>query len=208
LLIMMRKAILPTILAALIILGLTQPVSAPINDPDMVAEPAEINVYVCSNFDVEIWIRNLPEQSIMYRFRFALEWSPGLIEFVGISENYAQERGWNFMIPDQGDYYCVFEAWVDEGGWEQGDAPWLKLTFHCSGAGTSPLHIDKPLIYLRPTTEIAPDTFSATVHQSSRPVGGILTAANKLAILSPYLTLLGLVGAVTVAVAALRRRKP
>jgi len=208
LLIMMRKAILPIILAALIILGLTQPVSAPEDDPDMVAEPAEINVSVCSNFDVEIWIRNLPGQSIMYRFRFALEWSPGLIEFVGISENYAQERGWNFMIPDQGDYYCVFEAWVGEGGWQGGDAPWLRITFHCTGAGTSPLHIDKPIIYLRPTTEIAPDTFSATVHQSSRPVGGILTAANKLAILSPYLTLLGLIGAVTVAVATVRRRKP
>jgi len=83
----------------------------------------------------------------------------------------------------------------------------LKLTFHCSGAGTSPLHIDKPLIYLRPTTEIAPDVFSATVHQSSGPVGGVLTGTDKLAVLSPYLALIGLVGAVTVAVAVTRRRK-
>jgi len=126
---MMRKAILPTILAVLIILGLTQPVSAPINVPDMVVEPAEINVHVCSNFDVEIWIRNLPEESIMYRFRFALEWYLGLIEFVGISENYAQNRGWNFMIPDQGDYYCVFEAWVDAGGLGTRRRPMVETYF-------------------------------------------------------------------------------
>jgi len=206
LLIIMRKAILPTILAALIILGLTQPVSAPIN-PDMVVEPAEINVYVCSNFDVEIWIRNLPEQSFMYRFRFVLVWYPGLIELVGISENRADGLGWKFS-DSKGDDYYIFEAEAAEGGWQEGDAAWLKLTFHCSGAGTSPLVFDTAKIYLRPVVEITPDLFSATVHQSSRPVGGILTAANKLAIISPYLALIGLFGAVTVAVAAVRRRKP
>jgi len=42
----------------------------------------------------------------------------------------------------------------------------------------------------------------------ARPVGGVLTPVNKLAILAPYLALIGLVGAVTVAVAVQRRRKP
>jgi len=41
-----------------------------------------------------------------------------------------------------------------------------------------------------------------------RPVGGLLTPVNKLVVLSPYLTLIGFVGAVTVAVAITRRRKP
>lgn len=41
----------------------------------------------------------------------------------------------------------------------------------------------------------------------ARPVGGYFTPVNKLAILTPYLALLGLVGAVTVAVATTRRRK-
>ena len=40
----------------------------------------------------------------------------------------------------------------------------------------------------------------------ARPVGGILVPADKLALLSPYLALVGLLGAVTV-VAAARRRK-
>jgi len=39
------------------------------------------------------------------------------------------------------------------------------------------------------------------------PVGGVLVPVNKLVLLSPYLALLGLVGAVTVAVVVQRRRK-
>jgi len=46
------------------------------------------------------------------------------------------------------------------------------------------------------------------IEPTARPVGGILTPVNKLDILAPYLALLGLVGAVTVAVATTRRRKP
>jgi len=38
-------------------------------------------------------------------------------------------------------------------------------------------------------------------------VGGVLTGTDKLAVLSPYLVLISLVGAVTVAV-AIRRPKP
>jgi len=42
----------------------------------------------------------------------------------------------------------------------------------------------------------------------SIPVGGHFVPVNKLAILSPYLALIGLVGAVTAAVVTTRRRKP
>ena len=41
-----------------------------------------------------------------------------------------------------------------------------------------------------------------------RAVGGVLVPISKLTLLAPYLALLGLVGAVTVAVATTRRRKP
>ena len=43
---------------------------------------------------------------------------------------------------------------------------------------------------------------------SVAPVGGVLMPVNKLEILAPYLALIGLVGAVTAAVAATKRRKP
>jgi len=48
----------------------------------------------------------------------------------------------------------------------------------------------------------------AVVEQVSRPVGGVLTPVNKLTVLVPYLALIGLVGAVTVAFAVTRRQKP
>jgi len=40
----------------------------------------------------------------------------------------------------------------------------------------------------------------------ARPVGGVATPVDKLSILAPYLALIGLVGAVTVAFATKRRR--
>lgn len=39
------------------------------------------------------------------------------------------------------------------------------------------------------------------------PVSGVLTTTNKLAILAPYLALIGLVGAAIVAFATTRRRR-
>jgi len=50
------------------------------------------------------------------------------------------------------------------------------------------------------------DAFTAP-SPAPTPVGGIAIPVNKLAILAPYLALIGLVGAVTVAVATTRRRK-
>ena len=45
-----------------------------------------------------------------------------------------------------------------------------------------------------------------TNRRPAAPVGGVFTPVNKLAILAPYLALIGLLGAVTVAVAAKRKR--
>jgi len=50
-------------------------------------------------------------------------------------------------------------------------------------------------------------TLGPTPTPTPRPVGGVLTPVNKLTILAPYLALIGLVGAVTMAVAAKRRRR-
>jgi len=46
-----------------------------------------------------------------------------------------------------------------------------------------------------------------TNRRPAAPVGGVFTPVNKLAILAPYLALIGLLGAVTVAVVTKRRRK-
>jgi len=52
-----------------------------------------------------------------------------------------------------------------------------------------------------------PPTPTPTPAPAPAPVGGVLISVNKLDLLTPYLALIGLVGAVTIAVAARRRRK-
>jgi len=189
------------VLTALIVLGLSHPVSAPIADPDISVEPREINAYVCSRFSVEIWITNLPGP--MTWFNFTILWDPNLMELVD-RENYAVGRDWEYL-ESLGDGRYSAEAKAYEGGWST-NASWTKLTFHCLGEGTSEIYFDGASILIGQLPYIELDPFICTVHQTVRAVGGVLATANKLAVLSPYLALIGLVGAVTVAV-AIRKRK-
>ncbi|MEM3381428.1 MAG: DNRLRE domain-containing protein, partial [Candidatus Bathyarchaeia archaeon] len=61
---------------------------------------------------------------------------------------------------------------------------------------------DNEATNLRPILEVdySPPT------PTPRPVGGVLVPANKLAILTPYLALLALIGAITIISVTLRRR--
>jgi len=58
------------------------------------------------------------------------------------------------------------------------------------------------------TTAPDPKPLLEIDYSPPRPVGGYFVPVNKLAILAPYLALVSLVGAVTLAVATPRRRKP
>jgi len=118
-------------------------------------------------------------------------------------ENYAEGRGWQYK-ENLGDGKYSAEPKVYGPGWTE-DAAWVKLTFHCLGEGTSEIYFDDASIFIQ--GYITPDLFICIAHQSTRPVGGVLTPVNKLAILAPYLALLGLVGAVSLAATARRRRK-
>ena len=100
----------------------------------------------------------------------------------------------------------------DTQGWTENSA-WVRFTFHCLGEGTGVILLTSPMpftIVLRDPQgdphDTAPEPFEVTVHQF-KAVGGVVVPVNKLAVLSPYWALIGLVGAVTVAV-AVRRRKP
>ena len=194
------RFVIPVVLAALIVLGLSHPVSAPIADPDISVEPREINAYVCSRFSVEIWITNLPGP--MTWFNFTILWDPNLMELVG-RENYALGRGWVYL-ESLGDGKYSDEAKVYDEGWSE-PAAWVKLTFHCLGEGTSEIYFDGASVFIVQLPYIELDPFTCTVHQT-RAVGGVLTPTNKLDVLAPYLALIGLVGAVTAAV-AIRKRK-
>lgn len=198
----MVRLVIPVVLAALILFGLSHPVSAPEGNPDISIEPREINAYVCSRFNVEIWITNLP--GAMTWFNFTILWDPNLMELVD-RENYAEGRGWVYL-ENLGDGRYSAEPKVYDGGWTE-DAAWIKLTFHCLGEGTSEIYFDGASIFIGQLPYIELDPFTCTVHQTVRAVGGILAPVNKLAVLAPYLALIGLFGAIT-AIFAIRKPKP
>jgi len=217
-LIFMKKTglILATMLLALCVLGSMSPangqnnnqVPAPNVSLEMNGVPiTRLDIRVCSEFTLELGIRGIPPGYGMVGFSIRIEWMD-LMELVGEDHSMLTPRGWS------GDFRSG--AGFIEGG---ASGPpytepgvWARFTFHCLGEGISIMAVPSPSVGLVALPDggepydTDPEPFEATVHQY-RAVGGVLTGTDKLALLSPYLALISLVGAVTVAV-AIRRRKP
>jgi len=206
-LIFMKKTglILATMLLGLCVLGLVSPAQGNAL-PRLVIEPSTITVMVCREFTVEIWIRAIPYYMIGFDFR--VEWDPTAMEYRYHTTN---DHGWP-EIHGVGADYLWFGYPPDTGHAITGDDWWATITFHCLHEGTSIIIVESAdTVWLWDGVGepfgVDPEYYGATVHQYARAVGGVLTGTDKLAVLSPYLALIGLVGAVTVAV-AVRRRKP
>jgi len=212
----LAKFILPAVLVALMVLWFSHPVSGFDGVPSLSIKPApSITVSVCSRFTIEIWITDIPTELelSMMGFNIYVGWDPTMMECVGY-ENYAGERGWDAHdeMSNVKAKYTLMATKAEEPFW-QTDARWASITFHCKGAGTSTITLSSPrldTIWLWDGDEqidTYPEPFEITCNQVGRPVGGVLTPVNKLEILAPYLALVGLVGAVTAAVAIQRRRE-
>jgi len=215
----MRKTglILAGMLLALCVLGLISPAEG----QDQLVAPrislemngvtvTTLNVAVCSKFTLEFWIRGIQPGWGMVGFDILIRWNPDLVE---LSEADPIERaGWTQGV-NQGPGYAMVKSFTVPANRWFGDAEWVRFTFHCLGEGTGVMLLESPgagTIVLSDgefSESMYPEPFEVTVHQY-RAVGGVLAPVNKLTILSPYLALLGLVGAVTVAFAAKTRRKP
>jgi len=100
--------------------------------------------------------------------------------------NGLQDPGVDFQITYNPASGFRFVRWENEG----------LVSFDDAGSRTT---------LARVLTDVGDVTIRAVYE--SIPVGGIAIPVNKLAILAPYLALMGLVGAVTAAL-AVRRRKP
>jgi len=219
---MKKTGLVPaTMLLALCVLGSMSPASGQNNNqvpaPEISLEMngvpvTTLNIPVCSTFTLEFWIRDIPGGYSMVEFDYGVEWDPNLMELkdayliahLGWEQNVAQvEPG---LIIGKG-------APEDTQGWTENSA-WARFTFHCLGAGTGVILLVSPMaatIVLRDQAgaphQTSPAPFEVTVHQF-KAVGGVVVPVNKLAVLSPYLALIGLVGVVTMAVAVQNRRKP
>jgi hypothetical protein len=208
------KLFLSAILVTIIVLGFSHPVFAPPADPDISVSPGVKNVYVGRTFQITIVISNLPDP--MIGFDFEVTWDTTLMELVGW-DNFCDDRGW---FHNENPVWCAgeyiryeLEGDANGAGPISSDLEWAILTFKCLGEGTSDITIHSSNTIDFDGYSISPDIFNGVCNQQlpSRvqrlPVGGVLTPSNKLMILAPYLTLIGLLAAVTKAAVVVKRRR-
>jgi len=91
--------------------------------------------------------------------------------------------------------------------WIYPASPWIGVDYSTTGRSYWSDDVSPPSWHLLGNDENVQLMIRAVI-DPVRAVGGILHSVDKLALLSPYLALISLVGAVTVAAAVQRRRKP
>jgi hypothetical protein len=182
----------------------------------------EFTVVVCNEFDVELWVRNLPETGgkAMGTLVVYITWDPDLMELQNVELNLP-----TYWFVNSGPTEEIDSFYIEVRG---GEIPifslnwkWITFTFHCKGEGSSPINI--PELYYYPSGGeelVGPDGYGLSWNPDDRtllkaavtqtpeppPVAGVVTPTNKLAILSPYIALAGLIIAVST-VYVLKRRK-
>ena len=112
-------------------------------------------------------------------------------------------------------YKKVRSTWTEDRGW-------FLLTFHCLREGPTELTVSSPVTPMNVFTskEVSsiiltngqvyitePDPVSFTIQQEGLPVGGVVSPINKLEVLTPYIALVGLIGAISTIFAIRRWRK-
>ncbi len=160
----------------------------------------EFNVVVCNEFEVELWIRDLLYP--MTLLNVYITWDPDLMELQNVELNLP--TFWRVVEGpfEQTDSWYAFI--LSENGGFASNWKWMTFTFHCKGEGSSPINI--PEVYEHPSGGLVaigpggPDInnkyttrLKPVVTQNLAPVGGLVTPINKLAILTPYIALTGLI---------------
>ena len=186
------KLVISSLLVALFIIGVSQPALG--NGATIEVDPSIVTVTVSNNFEVDIWIRNLP--SAMTEFSFTVTWDDTQISLDSYVEH---DHGWtSYTVTTPGTDSLILAA---SGSSYTLDASWITLTFHCINAGSSSINLENTAISYLETSPIDHTAVDGTVTQnpspdppSHHPVGGIYAPMNKLNILVPYVALIGLFG--------------
>ena len=163
---------------------------------------------------MEIWIRDIPGGDYIDNIFLHVYWDPEMIELVDYQKGYdffwdAESIKFAETVDDLPGFVGIeyYTLMVGGGGLTE-DARCLLLTFHCLSEGVSPITLGTEDSYLTfyQLGRITPLLFVLTTNQFYNPVGGIITPINRIGILAPYLTLVGLIAVVS-AVYVVRRRK-
>ena len=199
----LSKFIISIILVTSIVLGLCFPVQAQSDTLSVESGGSRtIKVNVCSEFDVEIWIRGLTSQAVVVNFTIAYSTDYMVVVF----GNTSPPSGWgaSTSIPAAGQI-----NYIASGSAFQDDHLYFTVTFHCLRPGSSPINVidatyEDPAGQTHALTVLKAAVYQ---HDAGNPVGGFVTPTNKLNVLVSYLGLVGLVAAVTSAAVIIQRRK-
>jgi hypothetical protein len=200
----LTKLSLSSILISLIISGLSSPVAAqPLPPTIYVDAPSTVNV--STEFDVIIWIRDIPSGWGMVDLDIEVQWDPNDLEYIEC-ELLTSWQG-ECKIVNPGLWYGSSS---DPSGWTEDDA-WFRIRFHCLRAGPAPITVDGDISLKILEGNIGAirllEPVTVTVNQvEPAPVGGVASPVNKLEILTPYLALAGLIALVS-SVYVIKRRK-
>jgi hypothetical protein len=215
------KLVLPSLLVAIMVFGLVNSVPAQPAEPSapkISLTPSVVHVTPCSNFFVTVWITDIPGGWEMTEFTLRLEWDPEYMELISrdvVPDEWYSGRGWETdgMIDEELGFIDFWGAAKETNYFITQDYPWLRPEFHCLQEGTSLITIksgEPSTIFIRQgpnTVPTEPEDFSIVVHQRPPSVGGFMTSTNKLTVLAPYLSLVGLVAVVASAAVIMKRRK-
>ena len=149
----------------------------------------------------------------MERAKIRVTWLRADMERVGQETN--QPSSWAVFaliapssIPLPPEDWISFEFTPNNGIVITEDRRWETITFHCLAEGITTILVEGEADMA--TGAAGPQTFvldpiEVTVYQSDA-VGGISTPVNKLAILTPYIALAGLIAAVSTAYVIKKRK--
>jgi len=206
------KFILSTLLIAVFLIVATIPTAEAQLFTTIYVDPPSVRVPVSTQFTVTV---NITAVVNLFAWQFNMTFDPALLECKGVTEGPFLKTGGPTIFA--GPVIDNNNGWVLVGCSLAGPIPGVTgsgdlafVTFHCRGVGDGKLEFDPATTYLLDPqgAQIPREAIGGSVTQYSRAVGGVLVPVNNLTILAPYLALVGLIGAVTVAVAATRRRKP
>ncbi len=173
----------------------------------------EFIVPVCNEFEVELWVRDLPTECFMIGLIVYVTWDPDLMELQNVELNLPTP-----WVVDDGpreemdSYYIKLQGLPFSSNWK-----WITFTFHCKGVGSSPINI--PEWYEYPSggkVSVGPYMIESLSHTKLKaavtqtiepaPVAGLVTPTNKLMVLTPYIALAGLIASVSTVIIIKRRK--
>ncbi len=208
------RLLLPALLVGILIIGFSKPVMGQVDPPNLLVDPLSITANVSTEFSIDIWITDIPETYRLDDANISVTWLRAAMDRV--SEETNQPGGWSVgaliappAIPTPPEDWISFHFFPYNGIEVTEDRRWVTITFHCAGPGITKILVEgeveistgsaAPLFFILEPVEV-------TVNQIRVPVGGISSPINKLAILTPYIALIGLVAAISTIVIIKKRK--